>query len=382
MSVDFNRKSPHILIVFGTRPEFIKMAPLIQILKTRSISHSVCNTSQHEKMLDIMLEAFGVTPDFDLDIMTENQGLTHISASILNKLNSLLTEIRPDLVLVQGDTSTTFVSSLTSFYNRIRVGHIEAGLRTKDKHNPFPEEMNRRLTSAIADFHFAPTNLSRENLRKEGIPKKTIFVTGNTVIDSLFAVLELLEKNRIKVDKNVKRIVNQKPDARIILITAHRRESFGKPLIRICNAVSELSEQYPDDILIYPVHLNPNVQRPVYEMLQGIPNIFLIQPIDYFTFVYLMNSSYLILTDSGGIQEEAPSLGKPVLVLREKTERPEGIEAGVAKVVGTDQERIVSETSLLLNNKLEYQKMAVKKNPYGDGKSAERIVDIVMAKLS
>jgi len=359
------------------------MAPLIQVLKARSISHSVCNTSQHEIMLDIIMDAFGVTPDFDFHIMTDNQSLIQIASSILNKFFIILSEIRPDIVLVQGDTSTTFVSTLTSFYCRIKVGHIEAGLRTKDKYDPFPEEMNRRLTSVIADFHFAPTNLARTNLRNEGIPDETIFITGNTVIDSLFSVLKLLQTNRIRVDENAKRIVEQKgPNARLILITAHRRESFGKPLISICTAIRVLSKQFPDDIFIFPVHLNPNVQKPVYEMLHGIPNIFLLQPVDYFTFVYLMNCSYLILTDSGGIQEEAPSLGKPVLVMRESTERPEAIEAGVARIVGTDQTTIFAETSLLLNNALEYKKMAVRTNPYGDGKSAHKIVDILLSKLA
>lgn len=377
----FHSTNPHILIVFGTRPEFIKMLPLIREFRRRSIPHSVCNTSQHEEMLDIIMTEFGIIPDYDFGIMTNNQSLSDIASSVLTKLDILISNIKPNMVLVQGDTSTSFVSSLASFYHKIKIGHIEAGLRTNDKHSPFPEEINRRLTSILADFHFAPTRLARRNLLKNGIDKSTIFVTGNTVIDTLFLVLNLLESDLSKIDEAILRIVNDTPHDRLVLITAHRRESFGPPLISICESIKRLSSIFTDCIFIYPVHLNPNIKNLVYSMLHGIRNVYLIDPIDYFTFVYLMNRSYLILTDSGGIQEEAPSLGKPILILREKTERPEGIEAGVSKLVGLDQEKIVSEASLLLNNRFEYQKMAVKKNPYGDGKSAERIVDIIMPRL-
>lgn len=372
-------KYPHILIVFGTRPEFIKMVPIIQELRSRSISHSVCSTAQHRGMLDTMFEAFGIVPDYDLKVMTHNQTLTQITTSILQKFEPLLVDLEPDIVLVQGDTTTTFIASLASFYKQIKIGHLEAGLRTREKYNPFPEEMNRRLTSVIADYHFAPTTSAQENLLREGIDERRTFVSGNTVIDALFYSLEIIKSGRAEINDEVENLVGKRKTSHIVLITAHRRENFGRPLINICLALKELALTYYGYVFVFPVHLNPNVREPVNELLAGIKNIYLIEPQDYFSFVYLMYYSHIILTDSGGVQEEGPSLGKPILVLRDTTERPEGVSAGVVRLVGTNKERIISETARLLDSEGEYRKMAISKNPYGDGKSAQRIVDILLS---
>ena len=370
---------PHTLILFGTRPEFIKMVPIITVLKNRSIPFTICNTAQHKEMLNNMLKVFNIKPDYDLNLMLDNQTLTQISTRILEKLDAMLIEIKPDIVLVQGDTTTTFISSLAAYYKKIKIGHVEAGLRTQNKYNPFPEEINRRLTSVIADLHFAPTSLSRQNLISEGIEKNSIFVTGNTVVDTLFLVLEMLKQEQVNISNDIKQFIDQNQESSIVLITAHRRENFGAPLENICLAIKKLAIKYQEMKFIYPVHLNPNVQSTVNKILKGMKNVKLIIPPDYFSFIYLMKHCHLILTDSGGIQEEAPSLGKPVLVLRETTERPEGVDAGVAKLVGTSQERILTEVSALLDNKLEYERMAVKENPYGDGKASQRIVDILLS---
>jgi len=359
-----------IATVFGTRPEAIKIAPVLQALDKRGFDPVVIVTAQHREMLDQVLDLFSINPDYDLDIMLQKQDLFDISLNALQGLQSLLEKEKPDVLLVQGDTTTTFIAALAAFYLRIRIGHIEAGLRTFDKDNPFPEEMNRQLTSRLADFHFAPTEIAQKNLEREGIPTGNIFITGNTVIDALLKTVRedySFTKPLLNEIDYIKR--------KVILVTAHRRESWGEPLQNICLAIKKLAEHFPDTEIVFSVHLNPQVQRATRSILDGTERVHLINPLDYEPFVQLMNKSYLILTDSGGIQEEAPSLGKPVLVLREVTERPEAVNAGTTKVVGRDTNRIVAETSLLLSNETEYQKMAKAKNPYGDGKAAERIVD-------
>jgi len=385
-----------VLVVFGTRPEAIKMSPVIQALKDRNsmFETRVCVTAQHREMLDQVLNLFGITPNYDLDIMTGEQDLFDVTTKALNGLKAVLLKERPDIVLVQGDTTTSFATSLAAFYLKIPVGHIEAGLRTYNKYNPFPEEKNRHLTGMLADYHFAPTKWAKNNLLKENIPEEKIWVTGNTVIDTLMKVVSyqksvvrqnelnkyFREKWNLTLPTNTEADTNT-DNSKLILVTGHRRESFGESFKNICLALKEIAQNNPDVTIVYPVHLNPNVQEPVYEILASNQtnqkNIFLITPTDYERFVYLMSKSYLILTDSGGIQEEAPSLGKPVLVMRNVTERPEGIKAGVVKLVGTDKERIVAETEILLDDKKAYERMAQASNPYGDGKAAERIVDIL-----
>jgi UDP-N-acetylglucosamine 2-epimerase (non-hydrolysing) len=362
-----------ILTIFGTRPEAIKLAPVIKELERRNdvFVSKVCVTAQHREMLDPFLQLFGINPDWDLNIMQPNQSLFDVTAKALVKLKEVLEKEKPDLVLVQGDTTTTFTAALAAYYLKIKVGHVEAGLRTLDKYNPFPEELNRRLVGHIADLHFAPTKRAKENLLSEGIPESSIFVTGNTVVDALFMILA-----RTTSEDYLPKALSQ-PDRKLILVTAHRRESFGEGIANICLALKEIVKRVPDVEIVYPVHLNPNVREPVYRMLGGVERVHLIEPLDYIPFVHLMKASYLILTDSGGIQEEAPSLGKPVLVLRNITERPEAVEAGAAKLVGTDPQRIVVETLRLLQDPSEYSKMANVPNPFGDGKAALRIADIL-----
>lgn len=363
-----------VISIFGTRPEVIKSAPVVKKLRKhlREIISKVIISAQHRRMVDQFLELFDIQPDYDLNIMRPNQTLFDVTGRCLKKLEDILKRERPHLILVQGDTTTAFAASLAAYYLKIPVGHIEAGLRTEDKYRPFPEEMNRRLVSVIGDLHFAPTNKAKENLLKEGVNPKSIFVTGNTVIDSLLDITG--RKYRFK-DPFLRRIVSK--DKRIILVTAHRRESFGKPLESICNALKEIASSFDVEI-IYPVHFNPNVQKTVRQILSGIKNIHLIDPLEYEPFVHLMKRSYIILTDSGGIQEEAPSLGKPVLVMREVTERPEGIKAGTAKLVGMKKAKIIAEASKLFRSKTAYNKMARAVNPYGDGKAAKRIVKIIL----
>jgi len=362
-----------ILTIFGTRPEAIKLAPVIKELERRNdvFVSKVCVTAQHREMLDPFLQLFGINPDWDLNIMQPNQSLFDVTAKALVKLKEVLEKEKPDLVLVQGDTTTTFTAALAAYYLKIKVGHVEAGLRTLDKYNPFPEELNRRLVGHIADLHFAPTKRAKENLLSEGIPESSIFVTGNTVVDALFMILA-----RTTSEDYLPKALSQ-PDRKLILVTAHRRESFGEGIANICLALKEIVKRVPDVEIVYPVHLNPNVREPVYRMLGGVERVHLIEPLDYIPFVHLMKASYLILTDSGGIQEEAPSLGKPVLVLRNTTERPEAVEAGAAKLVGTDPQRIVVETLRLLQDPSEYSKMANVPNPFGDGRAALRIADIL-----
>lgn len=376
-----------VLTIFGTRPEAVKLAPVIKKLEEhKDIFKSViCVTAQHRQMLDQVLELFEIKPDYDLNIMKPNQNLFELTSNVLLNLKPVLEQENPDIILVQGDTTTVFAASLAAFYLKIKVGHVEAGLRTFNKYSPFPEEINRKITTVIADLHFAPTETSRQNLVDENIKKDTIYITGNTVIDALFLTLEKLKKNesenilseKVKAIQELVAKINPENNKKIVLVTGHRRENFGQGFENICQALSEIAQQYPDSEIVYPMHLNPNVREPVNRIISGIKNIHLIEPLDYEPFVYLMDKSYLILTDSGGVQEEAPSLGKPVLVMRDTTERPEAVVAGTVKLVGTDKELIISEALKLLNHEDEYKKMSMAHNPYGDGKSGERIVNII-----
>jgi len=375
----------HILTIFGTRPEAIKLAPVVKAFQNRSNSFrsSVCVTAQHREMLDQVLRIFDIKPDFDLNVMKPKQDLYGVTSEVLSKLKVFLKEVKPDLVLVQGDTTTTFAASLAAFYERIKVGHVEAGLRTYDKYKPFPEEINRHLTSVIADYHFAPTENAKLYLQREGIQEKNIFVTGNTVIDALLWIL--MKQSKPEEQKGMEEyFLNtfgfSTLHPRLILVTAHRRESFGEGFEHICQALKELSLRNRDVQIVYPVHLNPNVRESVYRIIGNVDRIHLIEPLEYEPFVHLMNRSFFILTDSGGIQEEAPSLGKPVLVMREVTERPEGVEAGTAKLVGIQMESIVREAQRLLDRPEEYERMAHIRNPYGDGRSSQRILDILAGK--
>lgn len=367
-----------VLTVFGTRPEAIKMAPLVKLLADQPEFESrVCVTAQHRQMLDQVLSLFHIQPDYDLDIMRPGQDLYDITTRILEGVRSVLREFQPDVVLVHGDTSTTFATALAAYYERIPVGHVEAGLRTGDLYSPWPEEANRKLTGALARWHFAPTDISRQNLRNEGVSEGRIFVTGNTVIDALLQVRDQIRNSASDQSEYAKRFSFLKEGRRMILVTGHRRENFGGGFERICEALSQLAVAYPDTDILYPVHLNPNVREPVNRLLSGLVNVHLIEPLDYEPFVYLMDRSYLILTDSGGIQEEAPSLGKPVLVMRDTTERPEAVAAGTVRLVGTNVEHIVSAIAELMNSQAAYQEMSRSHNPYGDGEACKRIVDVL-----
>jgi UDP-N-acetylglucosamine 2-epimerase (non-hydrolysing) len=370
-----------ILSIFGTRPEAIKMAPVIKELERRpdDFTSIVCVTAQHREMLDQVLSAFEIHPDFDLDIMKAGQDLFQITSAVLTGLRDVLAESRPDLVLVHGDTTTTMTAALAAFYSRTKVGHVEAGLRTRDKSAPYPEEMNRRVAGAIADLHFAPTAGARQNLIEEAVDPNTIHVTGNTAVDALFSALAMIEKNPGIHDRFASQFSYLNPAKKLILVTGHRRENFGEGFQNICRALGEVAANQPEVQIVYPVHLNPNVYRPVRRILGNMEgaNIFLIDPVEYLAFVYLMNRSYMIVTDSGGIQEEAPSLAKPVLVMRDVTERPEGVQVGTVKITGTRTAQIRSSVELLLSDKDEYKKMTSAGNPYGDGKAAERIAGII-----
>lgn len=372
-----------VLSVFGTRPEAIKMAPVLQELARHPnrILSRVCVTAQHREMLDQVLNLFGIEPDHDLDLMREDQRLSDITANVLTGIESVIQQEQPDWVLVQGDTTTTMATALTAFYNRCKVGHVEAGLRTGDKFYPFPEEINRQIADAVSDLHFVPTETNKRNLLREGFSEESIVVTGNTVIDALLEIKQRLSRftPRQEYDVRDSPLAGIPQDKRIILITAHRRENFGAPLRSICQALLRLSEEYgPSVHLVYPVHRNPNVNTVVRDLLGKQDNISLLDPLEYHTFVQLMDMSYLILTDSGGLQEEAPSLGKPVLVLREETERPEAVEAGTVRVIGTDSEAIVNETRRLLEDPEEHQRMSRAVNPYGDGQASQRIVEALL----
>lgn len=366
------------LLIFGTRPEAIKMAPLVKAFQNnKTFETKVCITAQHREMLDQVLNFFEIIPDYDLNLMKPNQNLYSLTADIITNLKPILEEFKPDYVYVHGDTTTTMAASIAAFYSGAKVCHIEAGLRTFNKRSPFPEEINRSIAGCISDFHFTPTQNSQENLLNENISSERILITGNTVIDALhFSEQKVVSDGFIdtEIDK-LKKLLN--PDKKIILVTGHRRENHGQGFINICKALNEIATKNKDVEIIYPVHLNPNVQKPVYDLLDGISNISLIDPLSYPAFIWLMSKSYLIITDSGGVQEEAPSLGKPVLVMRETTERPEAVEAGTVLLVGTDTQKIVDETEKLLNNEALYYNMSKLHNPYGDGTACEKIVQFI-----
>lgn len=367
-----------VLTVFGTRPEAIKMAPVVNALaKTEGIEAKVCVTAQHRQMLDQVIDLFEIKPDFDLDLMTPGQDLTDITSNVLQGMRSVFQHWQPDWVLVHGDTTTTLATSLAAYYEKIRVGHVEAGLRTGNIYSPWPEEMNRRIASAISEVHFSPTEMAKANLIREGVEERSVIVTGNTVIDALLDVVHRVRTDLTLRSKLLKIFDFLDQSKKLILVTGHRRENFGDGFLGICAALAEISKR--DDVeIVYPVHLNPNVQEPVKRLLGSIPNIYLIEPQDYLPFVYLMDKAYLILTDSGGIQEEAPSLGKPVLVMRDTTERPEAVKAGTVKLVGTNTQSIINESMCLLDDAIEYQCMSRAHNPYGDGKAASRIAKFLL----
>lgn len=371
-----------LLLVFGTRPEAIKMASIIEMLKNDSrFEYKVCVTGQHKEMLDQVLQLFNIKPDYDLGIMRPGQTLISITTSILEGLNNILINDKPDIMLVHGDTTTTLAATLAGYYHQVKVGHVEAGLRTGNIYSPWPEEGNRKITGALANLHFAPTQASKDNLLNEGVNESSIFVTGNTVVDSLLLAKKILDENQNIKSEFEESFSFLNDQRRIILITGHRRESFGKGFEEICHSIKVLSQKFPMVDFVYPVHLNPNVLEPVHRILKGVPNIYLIAPQDYMPFVYLMSKSYLILTDSGGIQEEAPSLGKPVLVLRETTERPEAVNAGTVILVGSSKEKIINNVSMLLDDLDVYNTMARAHNPYGDGKAAQRILDALVQNI-
>lgn len=377
------------MLVFGTRPEAIKMAPLAKAMQNYKevFKTLVCVTGQHREMLDQVLEIFDITPDYDLNIMKQGQDLYDVTARVLLGMRDVLDEAKPDIVLVHGDTTTSTAAALAAFYRQIPVGHVEAGLRTHDIYSPWPEEMNRQITGRIAEYDFAPTALSRRNLLDEGVDANKIFVTGNTVIDALHWVVDRLHSSesmgiQVKEELLAKGYdINRTEERRTVLITGHRRENFGEGFLNICNAIKTLSERFPDVDFIYPMHLNPNVRRPIHQVfgenLDTYSNLFFIEPLEYLPFVYLMSRSNVVLTDSGGIQEEAPGLGKPVLVMRDTTERPEALDAGTVKLVGTDYEKIVNEVSTLLTDEEAYESMSHAINPYGDGHACERIIDVL-----
>ena len=375
-----------IMLVFGTRPEAIKMAPLVKefLRYPEKFETVVCVTGQHREMLDQVLRIFDIQPDYDLNIMKQGQDLYDVTARVLVGMRNVLRKVLPDVVLVHGDTTTSTAAALAAFYQQIPVGHIEAGLRTHDIYSPWPEEMNRQITSRIATYHFSPTPLSKQNLLAEGIKEEQIVVTGNTVIDALYRVVDHIKKN-LKLDAELESLLKQagydvtrlKEGKKLVLITGHRRENFGEGFVHICTAIKDLTKKYPDVDFVYPMHLNPNVRKPIHEVfednLSGLGNMFFIEPLEYLSFVYLMEKSNIVLTDSGGIQEEAPGLGKPVLVMRDTTERPEALEAGTVILVGTSYDKIVNEVSALLENQDYYNKMSKAINPYGDGKACGRI---------
>ena len=384
-----------VMLVFGTRPEAIKMAPLVKEFQKypEMFRTTVCVTGQHRQMLDQVLEIFGITPDYDLNIMKQGQDLYDVTARVLTGMRSVLDEARPDLVLVHGDTTTSTAAALAAFYKQIPVGHVEAGLRTHNIYSPWPEEMNRQITGRIASWHFAPTPLSRSNLTAEAVPEERILVTGNTVIDALHIVVDRIRNysglaDGLKESLRLAGYDTERTDAghRLVLITGHRRENFGEGFLNICRAIKALSEKYPEVDFVYPMHLNPNVRRPIHEVfgqeLSGLGNMFFIEPLEYLSFVFLMEKSYIVLTDSGGIQEEAPGLGKPVLVMRDTTERPEAVDAGTVRLVGTDYGTIVNGVSALLDDTEEYDKMSQAVNPYGDGRACPRIVEFIDNRLN
>ena len=379
-----------IMLVFGTRPEAIKMAPLVKEFQKypEEFKTIVCVTGQHREMLDQVLHIFEIVPDYDLNIMKQGQDLYDVTARVLTGMRDVLKEAQPDVVLVHGDTTTSTAAALAAFYQQIPVGHVEAGLRTHNIYSPWPEEMNRQITGRIATYHFAPTPLSKQNLLAEGVKEEHIHVTGNTVIDALYMVVDKI-KNDKALDAELENLLKQAGydvnrlagGKKLVLITGHRRENFGDGFINMCTAIKDLTKKYPDVDFVYPMHLNPNVRKPIHEVfgedLSNLGNMFFIEPLEYLSFVYLMEKSTIVLTDSGGIQEEAPGLGKPVLVMRDTTERPEALEAGTVKLVGTDYDKIISEVSVLLDNQEYYERMSKAVNPYGDGNACKRIISQV-----
>lgn len=383
-----------VMLVFGTRPEAIKMAPLVKEFQKqpKRVETVVCVTGQHRKMLDQVLKIFDIKPDYDLNIMKQGQDLYDVTARVLTGMRDVLKEVKPDVVLVHGDTTTSTAAALAAFYQQIPVGHVEAGLRTHNIYSPWPEEMNRLLTGRLATYHFSPTPLSRNNLIKESVDDRNIIITGNTVIDALYWVVDKIKNNKeldneledilSKAGYDVNRLNNGK---KLVLITGHRRENFGDGFINMCTAIKDLTVKYPDLDFVYPMHLNPNVRKPIHEVfgenLSGLKNMFFIEPLEYLSFVYLMEKSSIVLTDSGGIQEEAPGLGKPVLVMRDTTERPEALDAGTVKLVGTDYNKIVNEVSSLIDDKAAYEKMSKAVNPYGDGLACGRIVNALLYRI-
>jgi UDP-N-acetylglucosamine 2-epimerase (non-hydrolysing) len=368
-----------VLLVFGTRPEAIKMAPLALKLQhySQDFETKVCVTGQHRQMLDQVLELFGLKPDFDLNLMKPGQTLSDVTSGVLKGLEEVFEQWLPDVILVHGDTATTFAASLAAYYHKIKVGHVEAGLRTGDLYSPWPEEANRQLTGVLANYHFAPTQSSYDNLIKENVNPDTIVVTGNTVIDALLQVKQKVEQDQALVEQFQQQFSFLEQEKKLILVTGHRRENFGQGFLNICQALANLAKKYPDIQIVYPVHLNPNVQQPVNALLADIDNVYLIAPQDYLPFVYLMSRSYLILTDSGGIQEEAPSLGKPVLVMRDTTERPEAVKAGTVRLVGTEIATIEQSVAELIENPDVYAEMAAAHNPYGDGTACQQIIQFL-----
>ena len=383
-----------VMLVFGTRPEAIKMAPLVKEFQKqpKRVETVVCVTGQHREMLDQVLKIFDIKPDYDLNIMKQGQDLYDVTARVLTGMRDVLKEVKPDVVLVHGDTTTSTAAALAAFYQQIPVGHVEAGLRTHNIYSPWPEEMNRLLTGRLATYHFSPTPLSRNNLIKESVDDRNIIITGNTVIDALYWVVDKIKNNKeldneledilSKAGYDVNRLNNGK---KLVLITGHRRENFGDGFINMCTAIKDLTVKYPDLDFVYPMHLNPNVRKPIHEAfgenLSGLKNMFFIEPLEYLSFVYLMEKSSIVLTDSGGIQEEAPGLGKPVLVMRDTTERPEALDAGTVKLVGTDYNKIVNEVSSLIDDKAAYEKMSKAVNPYGDGLACGRIVNALLYRI-
>jgi len=370
-----------VLLVFGTRPEAIKMSPLVKAFQIdNNFETKVCVTAQHREMLDQVLDMFEIVPEYDLNLMKPGQDLYDITSNVLLGMKDVLSDFKPDIVLVHGDTTTTRATSLAAFYQKIKVGHVEAGLRTHNIYSPWPEEANRQVTGVLASYHFAPTMTSKNNLLRENKKEEEIIVTGNTVIDALFLALEKIENNdvlRNRIVANINAQYTLDENKKLLLVTGHRRENFGQGFINICEALKKIALHNPEIDIVYPVHLNPNVQKPVKELLSEVENVHLIEPLQYETFLYLMSKSYFIITDSGGVQEEAPSLGKPVLVMRDTTERPEALEAGTVKLVGTDKEKIIQEAELLLNSNEEYTRMSKAHNPYGDGKACEKIINYI-----
>jgi len=378
-----NRKNKiNILLCMGTRPEGIKLAPVVELLKKQSntFKFKICSTGQHKEMLDQVFSFFEVNPDYDLNLMTKDQSLGYLSSRILNKMNEVLDSTNPDLILIQGDTTTAFLTALSGFYRGVKVGHVEAGLRTYDKYNPFPEEINRQLISRVANFHFAPTKKAYDNLVSENINNKNIAITGNTIVDAiLWGIKKILNSKKTMENKELLKGLNR--DRKIILVTMHRRESFGREIENVCKALKIISGKYEGIQIVYPVHLNPNIRKPVFKLLGKADNIKLIDPLDYESFLWLMSRSYFIITDSGGVQEEAPTLKKPVLVIRKKTERTESVDMGISKLVGTETRNIINNISELLDDKDSYKKMVSDKNPYGDGNAAKKILDFILKKL-